>query len=102
MTERERYQYVTGQVASGRRAGFRLLELLEVGFTPKEAVHAVAPSGLSPVAFEAAVRLGQLASVDLMALSIVLAGLIDDSTLSTVNIPVVSAQAHRAWQGARL
>jgi len=98
VTERER-RYLTGQRASGRRAGLRLLDLLEVGFTPEEAVQAVAPGGLSPVALEAVVRLGQLAAVDLMALSIVLAGLIDDSTLSTVNIPVVSAQAHQAWQG---
>ena len=95
MTERER-RYLTGQRASGRRAGLRLLDLLEVGFTPEEAVQAVAPGGLSPVALEAVVRLGQLAAVDL---TIVLAGLIDDSTLSTVTIPVVSAQAHQAWQG---
>jgi hypothetical protein len=62
MTTRE-HAYVTERLGAGQRAGLRLLELLRVGLDPGDAVHAVAPGGLSPVALEAAVRLGQLAPI---------------------------------------
>ncbi len=90
MTERERYAYVTGQVASGRRAGFRLLDLLDLGFTLEEAVQATAP-GLSPTAATAAQKLAAQASLYVTACALVLAGLVDDATLRNSVIPEAPA-----------
>jgi hypothetical protein len=98
MNARER-RYITGQVASGRRAAERLVGLLEVGFDPAEAVGVVAP-GLSPIAAAAAEKLAAQASLYLSCAAVVLAGLVDDSTLAVVNIPEVPAGAARAWQEA--
>jgi hypothetical protein len=98
MNARER-RYITGQVASGRRAAERLVGLLEVGFDPAEAVGVVAP-GLSPIAAAAAGKLAAQASLYLSCAAVVLAGLVDDSTLAAVNIPEVPAGAARAWQEA--
>ena len=98
MNARER-RYITGQVASGRRAAERLVGLLEVGFDPAEAVEVVAP-GLSPIAAAAAKKLAAQASLYLSCAALVLAGLVDDSTLAGVNIPEVPAAAARAWQEA--
>jgi hypothetical protein len=89
MTARE-HAYVTSQVASGRRAGFRLLDLLEVGFTSEEAVQATAP-GLSPTAATAAQKLAAQASLYITACALVLAGLVDDSTLRDSVIPEAPA-----------
>ena len=94
MTEGERYGYVTGQVASGRRAGFRLLELLEVGFTPEEALQVTAP-GLSPTAATAAQKLAAQASLYVTACALVLAGLVDDATLRDSVIPEAPAWRER-------
>jgi hypothetical protein len=79
------------KINAGRRAAN---QRIDVGLDPAAAVRELTPT-LSSIAVESAVRLAGLASFDFAALSIVLAGLAEDSLLETAEIPEPPARPYR-------